>query len=197
VTSAPTPDSDPIALFLEWQAELVAQKQPYSDAVALATATKDGQPSARMLLLKGVVDGAFWFYTNYESRKANELEQNPHAALLFFWPSLECQIRVEGRVERLTAAESDRYFASRPRESQLSALVSPQSRVVVRDELVRLRAEAEERYADGPVPRPENWGGYRLIADSIEFWISRPSRFHDRHLFRRDGTVWSHVELAP
>lgn len=197
MSSEPTADSDPIALFVEWQAALIALKQPYADAVALATATKNGHPSARMVLLKGVVDGAFWFYTNYESRKASELAENPQAALLFFWPSTERQIRVEGRVERVPRADSDRYFASRPRESQLSALVSPQSRVVDRDELVRLRAEAEERYAGGPVPRPENWGGYRLIADAIEFWINRPSRFHDRHLYRRSETGWSHVELAP
>jgi pyridoxamine 5'-phosphate oxidase len=184
-------------LFLDWQAELVASNQPYFDAVALATATPDGRPSARMVLLKNVVDGAFWFYTNYESRKAGELDTNPRAALLFFWPSLERQVRVEGRVERLPAEESDRYFASRQRESQISAVASPQSRVVQRDELEKLRREVETRYSGQPVPRPESWGGYRLVAETIELWLSRPSRFHERHLYRRSDTGWSHAELAP
>lgn len=197
MTSDPTASSDPIALFLEWQAALIAMKQPYPDAVALATATPDGRPSLRMVLLKDVAGGAFSFFTNYESRKANELAANPQAALLFFWPSLERQVRVEGRVERLSPAESDRYFASRHRESQLSALASPQSRVIERAKLERLRDEAEARHAGGPVPRPDNWGGYRLVAEAMEFWISRPSRFHDRHLYQRRETGWTHVELAP
>lgn len=197
MTSDPKPSSDPIALFLEWQAALIALDDPCFDAVALATASRDGRPSARMVLLKSVENGAFLFYTNYASRKAQELEENPHAALLFFWPRLERQVRVEGRVERVSEADSDRYFASRARESQLSAMVSPQSHVVDRQELVRRRAEAEARYAGVAVPRPEHWGGYRLVAESLEFWISRPSRFHDRHVYRRTATGWTHVELAP
>lgn len=193
----PTPSSDPVELFQDWQAKMESHHLPYPDAVVLATASADARPSARMVLLKGVEEGAFWFFTSYESRKARELETNPHAALLFFWPSIERQVRIEGRVERLPADVSDRYFASRPRESQLSATVSPQSQVVDWSELVAERERAELAHAAGPLARPPSWGGYRLIPETFEFWISRPKRFHERHVYHAVDGAWRHEQLAP
>jgi pyridoxamine 5'-phosphate oxidase len=193
----PTAASDPFEVFRDWQAKMEALQPPYPDAVVLATASLEARPSARMVLMKGVEEGAFWFFTNYESRKARELETNPHAALLFFWPSIERQVRIEGRVERLPSEVSDRYFASRPRESQLSAIVSPQSSVVDWKELTAERERAEREHAERPLVRPNNWGGYRLLAETFEFWISRPKRFHERHAYHATDQGWRHEELAP
>ncbi|HKR61965.1 MAG TPA: pyridoxamine 5'-phosphate oxidase, partial [Pyrinomonadaceae bacterium] len=172
-----------------------------ADAMTLCTATAAGKPSARMVLLKGVDEAGFVFYTNYRSRKARELDANPFAALVFYWEPLERQVRVEGRVSRTSAAESDRYFQTRPRESQLGAIASPQSEVIPSRSVLEKnfeRLEAEFRDESLPIERPAHWGGYRLVADRIEFWKSRPGRLHDRLLYERqpDGS-WRLTRLAP
>jgi pyridoxamine 5'-phosphate oxidase len=170
-----------------------------AEAMTLATATVDGKPSARLVLLKQADEHGFVFYTNYNSMKARELDSNPQAALVFYWPQLERQVRVEGKVERVSAAESDAYFKTRPRESQIGALASPQSEVIAsRDTLQQNFDELEKLYEGREVERPEHWGGYRLYAERIEFWKGRPGRLHDRILYERqnDGT-WSIARLAP
>lgn len=191
--------TDPFEQFQRWFGEAQQAGVPEPNATALATATPSGQPSARMVLLKGVDARGFAFYTNYESRKAKELEANPQAALVFWWQVLERQVRVEGRVQRMSAEEADAYFQSRPRESQLSAHASPQSRVV------RSRSVLEEsfelvrsRYEGREVPRPEHWGGFRLEPDAVEFWQGRPGRLHDRLRYRRtEEGSWTIERLAP
>lgn len=192
-------DPNPIDLFRRWFSEALASGSRLPDAMTLATATKDGTPSARMVLLKEVDEQGFVFYTNYRSKKARELDENPRAALVLYWVQLDRQIRVEGTVERVPAAESDEYFASRPRESQLGALVSPQSEVIESREVLEQRyAELDESYRDREVERPDNWGGYRLKAERIEFWQNRTGRLHDRFLYelQADGS-WTIKRLAP
>jgi pyridoxamine 5'-phosphate oxidase len=194
-----TVDPDPIRLFRRWFDEAIASGSRLPDAMTLATATKDGKPSARMLLLKQVNRGGFVFYTNYESSKARELDENPRAALVFYWIQLDRQVRVEGRVKRISAAESDEYFRTRPRESQLGALASPQSEVIASREVLEQRfRELDELYHDREVERPANWGGYRLKPERIEFWQNREGRLHDRLLYQRqsDGS-WTINRLAP
>lgn len=191
------PDSDPLAVFQAWYDENARTSPKHPDAMALATVGVDGRPSLRTVLLKGISDGCFRFFTNYESRKGRELEANPQAALLFYWPALERQVRVEGSVEKVPDRDSDEYFATRPRESQLSARISPQSRPTTRAELERARRSAEHELAGVPVPRPEHWGGYALRPELIELWIGDPTRLHHRHLFRRVGAGWHHQVLAP
>jgi pyridoxamine 5'-phosphate oxidase len=166
--------------------------------MTLATATPDGRPSARMVLLRGFDERGFCFYTNYESRKGGELAANPNAALVFWWGELERQVRIEGRVERTSRSESEAYFRSRPPGSQLSAAASPQSQVIDG------RAVLEERVArlatgqkDGEVPLPGFWGGYRLVPEVVEFWQGRPNRLHDRLRYRRAGDRWRIERLAP
>lgn len=193
----PGPSSDPLAVFQAWYAENEKTGPKHPDAMALATAGADGHPSLRMVLLKSVVGGSFRFFTSYESRKGRELAENPRAALLFHWPALERQVRIEGSVTRTTPEESDDYFATRPRASQLSAYASEQSRATSRQELERLRREAEERFSGVEVPRPERWGGYLLEPDSIELWISDPTRLHERHLYQRAEGGWRYQLLAP
>jgi pyridoxamine 5'-phosphate oxidase len=152
-----------------------------------------------VVLLKGIDDAGFVFYTNYRSRKARELEENPNAALVFYWSQLDRQVRVEGRVARVSSQESDDYFQTRPRESQLGALASPQSEVIETREFLEQRfRELAEQYGDGPVERPEHWGGYRVVPQRIEFWQNREGRLHDRILFKRefDGP-WTIERLAP
>jgi pyridoxamine 5'-phosphate oxidase len=190
---------EPYAQFGVWLEE--ALREPgllEPNAMTVATVGADGRPSARVVLLRGVDDRGFVFFTNYESRKGVELELHPAAALLFFWPNLERQVRVEGSVARLGAAESDAYFARRPRGHRLSAWASPQSRVVAgRAELESEMRAAEERFAELDVTRPAYWGGFRLAAERFEFWQGRRNRVHDRIAYERSAGTWRILRLAP
>jgi pyridoxamine 5'-phosphate oxidase len=191
-------DADPVVQFGRWfeQATQSGLLEPH--AMTLATATPDGRPSARMVLLRGFDERGFCFYTNYQSRKGEELAANPRAALVFWWDKLERQVRIEGRVERTSRAESEAYFASRPPGSQLSAAVSPQSRVIEdRATLERRVAELATTMPDGRLPLPELWGGYRLVPEVVELWQGRPNRLHDRLRYRRAGDTWKLERLAP
>jgi pyridoxamine 5'-phosphate oxidase len=192
-------DPDPIRQYLSWFEEAAQSGVAESNAMALATATPEGRPSVRMVLLRGVDSRGFAFFTNYESRKARELEANPHGALVFFWHELERQVRVEGRVERVTGSESDAYFRSRPKGARIGAWASPQSDVIAGREVLESRfGELENQYPDGEVPRPANWGGYRLVPDSIEFWQGRPNRLHDRLRYTKsEKGSWRIERLAP
>jgi len=194
-----TADADPLGQFNQWFDEARAAGLPLSEAMTLATATKDGRPSARMVLLKQADERGFVFYTNYGSQKARELDTNPQAALVFYWPQLEHQVRVEGSVSKVSPVESDEYFQTRPRESQIGALASPQSEVIPGRDLLQQRFnELEELYRGRQIERPADWGGYRLQPDRIEFWKGRPGRLHDRLLYERqpDGS-WQRTRLAP
>ena len=188
---------DPIALFDLWFAEAQASEPNDVNAVALATADAAGRPSVRMVLLKGHNADGFVFYTNRESRKAGELEANPHASLLFHWKSLRRQVRIEGVVTRASDAESDAYFASRGRDSQLGAWASDQSRPLDARETFEARFAATGRRFSGDVPRPPHWGGYRVAPSTIEFWEDRPHRLHHRQLFVRAGDAWTESLLYP
>ena len=191
--------ADPYAQFSAWLDEAVARGLPEPNAVALATATADGRPSARMVLLKEHDRRGFVFYTNYNGRKARELRENPRAAMLFFWYALERQVRIEGLVEQVTDTQSSAYFTTRPRKSQLSAWASPQSQQVgSRTALEALYEECEQRFADREIPRPPHWGGFRLVPDCYEFWQGRRDRLHDRLVYtRRDDGAWAITRLAP
>jgi len=192
-------DTNPIRQFQLWFDEAVSRGLPLAEAMTLCTATTDGKPSARMILLKGVAESGFVFYTNYRSRKARELDANPFAALVFYWEPLERQVRVEGKVARIAAEESDKYFQTRPRESQLGAIASPQSDVIESRELLEQEfQELEQKYSDRTIERPNHWGGYRLVPERIEFWKGRPGRLHDRLLYelQADGE-WNRTRLAP
>lgn len=191
-------DPDPIRQFSKWfeEAMTIGAIEPHS--MALATSTPDGRPSVRIVLLRGCDERGFVFFTNYESRKAIELEANPHAALALHWHELERQVRIEGRVERISAAESDAYFQTRPAGSRLGAWASPQSEVIAGRESLEARyEELQTRYPDGEIPRPENWGGYLVVPDVMEFWQGRPNRLHDRLRFSRRGGGWVIERLAP
>ena len=189
--------ASPITEFLS-AIERAVTHQVDTAPVMLATATRDGRPSARMVLLRGVDERGFVFYTNYTSRKGRELDGNPHAALCIHWPTLDEQIRVEGRVERTTDEESDAYFASRPRGSQLGAWASAQSRpLAAREQLEEEYRVVETRFGDRTVPRPPFWGGFRIIPERIEFWYGRPDRLHDRLVYTRDGAAWKIERLYP
>ena len=191
-------ESDPVTQFAQWYERAQETVKPLPDAVALATAARSGQPSLRVVLLKGYDAHGFVFYTNYRSRKGRELARNPRATLLFWWGELGRQVRIEGRVERLMARESDAYFATRPRGSQLAAWASPQSAAIAgRDPLERRVAAFARKYPDG-VPRPPHWGGYRLVPEAFEFWQSGEDRLHDRILYRRARSGrWRIARLAP
>jgi pyridoxamine 5'-phosphate oxidase len=192
-------DLDAIRQFERWFGEACQCDVAEPHVMTLATATPDGRPSARLVLLRGISERGFVFFTNYESRKARELDANPHAALVFFWRELERQVRIEGIVERTSAEESDRYFQSRPVGARISAWASPQSEVVVsREALEEWCREFETRFGDGVVPRPANWGGYRLVPESIEFWQGGANRLHDRLRYvRRSEGGWRIERLAP
>lgn len=190
--------ADPLDQFRRWFADAESAGVRAPHAMALATATADGAPSVRMVLLKGADADGFAFFTGYGSRKGGELDANPQAALLFYWDPLGRQVRVEGSVERVSAAESDAYFATRPRGAQIAAAASRQGRVLGdRAELDAAVTELEGEHADGEVPRPEHWGGYRLRPETYEFWQHRESRLHDRLRYRRDDGRWRVERLSP
>jgi pyridoxamine 5'-phosphate oxidase len=190
---------DPLARLRRWFADAVEAGLPEVESMALATASPDGIPSVRFVLLKGVDERGVRFYTNYESRKGRELDANPYAAAAMYWQPLGRQVRFEGPVERLGDAESDAYFASRARESRLGSLASRQGRAIGgRAELEAAFADAAERFPGDDVPRPGYWGGYRLIPEAIEFWEGRPNRLHDReHFLRAPEGGWRSERLSP
>ena len=193
-----TIDRDPIKQFQTWFNDAFEAKLPLPEAMTLATATPDGKPSARMVLLKQVDHDGFVFYTNYNSDKAEQLDENPYAALVFYWAKLDRQVRVEGSISRTSREESLAYFATRPRESQIGAWASEQSEVISsRAELEQRAEELEKQYRDREIECPEHWGGYRLKPERIEFWKSRIGRLHDRILYQRDGDAWTITRIAP
>lgn len=191
-------ERDPIAQFSSWYEQACAVEKPLPHAAALATATPGGIPSVRMVLLKGFDAHGFVFYTNYNSRKARELERNHRASLLFYWGTLERQVRIEGRIARVPAHESDEYFQTRPRGSQLSACASPQSDIIADRAALESRYAAAARKYPGAVERPPHWGGYRLLPAMVEFWQGRADRLHDRLRYRRTRNgSWRLERLAP
>jgi pyridoxamine 5'-phosphate oxidase len=190
---------NPLLMLVAWRDEAMAAGAAEPDAMVLATATLSGLPSARVVLFRGLAaNGSLRFFTNYESRKARELDMNPRAAAVFHWVELGRQVRVEGSVARLPASASDEYFGARPRLSQLSAWVSPQSRPIESlEQLIARRTERELSFAGGPVPRPPFWGGYGLLADRVELWTSGEGRLHERRLFEASHGTWTMTRLAP
>ena len=188
---------DPVEQFAEWY-ERAQAEAPLADAICLATATPDVIPDARMVLLKGFDREGFRLHTNYESSKGRQLESNPRAAMVAYWRELDRQVRVRGVMERLDAAESDAYFATRPRDRQVGAWASPQSRPLQdRAELDELMRGVEARFGDREIPRPEGWGGFILRPDEVEFWQGQVGRLHDRFLYTREGEGWRIERLAP
>lgn len=189
--------SDPLVQFGRWIDEAIGAQVAEPTAMVLSTVDDVGRPASRVVLLKGIVDDGLRFYTNYASRKGQHLLANPNASLLFFWPELERQVRIEGVTRRLSEEESFEYFSSRPLESRIGAWASAQSTVTTRDDLERTYRELSERFADGNVPLPPTWGGYSLHPDRLEFWQGRPSRMHDRIQYRLDHDAWIIERLSP
>jgi pyridoxamine 5'-phosphate oxidase len=192
-------EENPFRQFDRWWDEAVKAEIDEVNAMTLSTVSSDGKPTARIVLLKGYDDYGFVFFTNYESKKGKDLLLNPYASLLFFWKELERQVRIEGTCEKVSEAESDQYFYSRPEGSQIGAWASPQSQVISsRDVLDSNLAELEKRFRDTPVTRPPHWGGYRIKPNTMEFWQGRPSRLHDRIAYSRDSSGdWKFARLAP
>ncbi len=193
-------DADPIKQFEVWFQQALDADLLEPNAMTLATATPDGKPTARIVLLKEVSDRGFVFYTNYESQKGQQLIANPYAALVFLWNKLERQVRIEGRVEQLSPQESTAYFHSRPKASQLGAWTSDQSRVIANRKILKQKlADLQTQYKDDvTIPRPEHWGGFRVIPNRIEFWQGRPSRLHDRLVYDlQDNGSWQLKRLSP
>ena len=190
--------SEPLEEVRRWYEEAVAAGLPEPEAMALATATPDGKPAVRIVLLKGIDDRGLQFFTNYRSRKGRELDANPRAAVTLHWVELHRAVRAEGAVERLTEEESDAYFASRGRGSQLGAWASKQGTPIAgREVLEGALAEAETRFSGADVARPDYWGGYRLVPDAVELWQGRPNRLHDRLLYMRSASGWTIARLSP
>jgi pyridoxamine 5'-phosphate oxidase len=190
--------ADPIAQFERWFAEAREAKVMEANAMALATATREGSPSVRMVLLKGVDQTGFVFFTDYRSQKGVELATNPRAALVFYWAELERQVRITGRVSRVPREESEAYFHTRPRLSRISAFTSHQSQVIPDRKSLEERArEIGRRYPGDQIPLPEHWGGHRVVPEIIEFWQGRENRLHDRIRYRRDGEGWVRERLSP
>lgn len=189
---------DPVAQFRQWFDAALKANVPEPNAMHVSTVTAEGRPDGRIVLLKDVSDAGFVFYTNYESRKGRELIEHPFATLTFFYPELERQIRIEGWVEKVSAEESDAYFSSRPRGSQIGAWVSHQSLVIDNREVLENRQrELEAQFAGQPIPRPPYWGGFRVVPDVLEFWQGRPSRLHDRIRYRKEDENWLIERLSP
>lgn len=192
-------EADPIVQFQKWFEQAVAAHAAYPEAMTLATATAEGRPSARIVLLKGVDERGFSFFTNYESRKGRELTQNPHASLVFWWSELERQVRTAGRVEKVSAQESDEYFRTRPRGSQIGAWASAQSETIANREILEENVRAfEEKFGAGEIPRPQHWGGFRVVPHEMEFWQGRLNRLHDRIRYRlQTNGKWVIERLSP
>lgn len=189
---------NPIAQFSQWWNEALRSEIDEVNAMTLSTVTSAGRPSARIVLLKGFDEKGFVFFTNYDSAKGHDLNANPFASLVFFWKELERQVRILGKCEQVSATESDEYYYSRPFGSKLGAWASPQSKVIENREILdKNAAELLERYADGNVPRPLHWGGYRVIPDTIEFWQGRSNRLHDRIKYTENNGAWTFERLAP
>lgn len=189
---------DPVVLFRSWMRDAESSGAAYPNAMVVATSSKDGNPSARVVLLKDVDERGFVFYTNYESRKGKELGANARASLVFYWKESGRQVRVEGTVERTSRAESEEYFSTRPKESQIGAWASPQSSVIVdRGELENSFEKARQNFENTSVPLPPHWGGYRVVPGIVEFWQEREHRLHDRLSYRRTATGWEIERLSP